>query len=60
MDADQALGRLAAHRVGDDGTHVAALGDVAVVAEAAHQLRPGACATRPASQPSSVGSPEKP
>ena len=31
---------LAAHRVGDGGAHVAALGDVAGVAEAAHQLRP--------------------
>ena len=37
----QPLGCLAAHRVGDGGAHVAALGDVAGVAEAAHQLRPG-------------------
>ena len=34
------VGRLAAHRVGDAGAHVAALGDVARVAEAAHQLGP--------------------
>ena len=40
MDADQPLGCLAAHRVGDGGAHVAALGDVAGVAEAVHQLRP--------------------
>ena len=40
MDAEQPLGRLAAHRVGDGGAHVAALGDVAGVAEAVHQLRP--------------------
>ncbi len=40
VDADQPLGCLAAHRVGDGGAHVAALGDVAVIAEAAHQLRP--------------------
>ena len=59
VDAEQALGRLAGHRVGDGGPHVAALGDVAGVAEAAHQLRPGA-PTRPESQPSSLGSPEKP
>ena len=42
MDAEQPLGRLAAHRVGDEGAHVAALGDVAGVAEAVHQLRPRA------------------
>ena len=41
VDADQALGRLAAHRVGDAGAHVAALGHVAGVAETAHQLGPG-------------------
>ena len=41
MDAEQPLGRLAAHRVGDGGAHVAALGDIAGVAEAVHQLRPG-------------------
>ena len=40
MDAGQPFGCLAAHRVGDGGAHVAALGDVAGVAEAAHQLRP--------------------
>ena len=38
----QPLGCLAAHRVGDGGALVAALGDVAGVAEATHQLRPGA------------------
>ena len=41
VDTDQPLGCLAAHRVGDDGAHVATLGDVAGVAEAVHQLRPG-------------------
>ena len=43
MVADQTLDRLAAHQVRDEGTHVAALGDVAGVAEAVHQLRPRAC-----------------
>ena len=43
MDAEQPLGCLAAHRVRDGGAHVAALGDVARVAEAVHQLRPRAC-----------------
>ena len=43
MDADQAVGCLAAHRVGDAGTHVAALGDVAGVAETSHELGPGPC-----------------
>ena len=42
MDAEQPLGRLAAHRVRDGGAHVAPLGDVARVAEAVHQLRPRA------------------
>ena len=41
MDAEQPLGRLPSHRVCDEGAHVAALGDVARVAEAVHQLRPG-------------------
>ena len=59
MDAEQPLGCLAAHRVGDGGAHVAALGDVAGVAEAVHQLRPG-LRDAAGSQPSSVGSPEKP
>ena len=45
MVADQTLDRLAAHQVRDEGTHVAALGDVAGVAEAVHQLRPRACGT---------------
>ena len=40
VDADQALGCLAAHRVGDARADVAALGDVAGVAEPAHQLGP--------------------
>ena len=43
MDPDQPLGCLAAHRVGDARTHVAALGHVAGIAEAAHQLGPGLC-----------------
>ena len=42
MVADQTLDRLATHQVRDEGTHVAALGDVAGVAEAVHQLRPRA------------------
>ncbi len=42
MVADETLDRLAAHQVRDECTHVAALGDVAGVAEAGHQLRPGA------------------
>jgi hypothetical protein len=40
VDAEQPGGCLAAHRVGNVGAQVAALGDVAGVAEAAHQLRP--------------------
>ena len=40
MDADQTLGCQAAHRVGDGGTDVAALGDVAGVTEPVHQLPP--------------------
>ena len=42
MVADQTLDRLATHQVRDEGTHVAALGDVAGVAETVHQLRPRA------------------
>jgi hypothetical protein len=42
VDASQPLGCLTAHRVSDEGAHVAALGDVAVIAEAVHQLGPGA------------------
>src|SRR5205823_1366047 len=42
VDAEQPLGRLAAHHVADDRTQVAALGDVARVAESVHQLGPGA------------------
>ncbi len=41
MDPDQPGGRLARHRVGDGRALVAALGHVAGVAEAGHQLRPG-------------------
>ena len=41
MDAEQPFGCLPSHRVGDGGAHVAALGDVAGVAEPVHQLRPG-------------------
>ncbi len=41
VDAEQSCRRLARHRVGDGGAPVAALGDVAGVAEALHQLRPG-------------------
>ena len=37
----QPVGGQACHRVGDGGALVAALGDVAGVAEAVHQLRPG-------------------
>jgi hypothetical protein len=40
VDAEQPLGSLAGHRVGDDGSPVAALGDIAGVADAAHQLSP--------------------
>ena len=41
VDAEQPLGCLAAHHIGDECAHVAALGDIAGVAEAVHQLRPG-------------------
>ena len=41
MDTEQPLGRLPSHDVGDEGAHVAALGDIAGVAESVHQLRPG-------------------
>ena len=53
MDADQPLGCLAAHRVGDARAHVAALGHVAGVAEATHQLGPGPCG--PAQFPAELG-----
>ena len=49
MDADQALGRLAAHRVSDAGADVASLGHVAGVAESAHELGP--CPCRPTQIP---------
>ena len=42
VDAEQSCRRLARHRAGDGGAPVATLGDVAGVAEALHQLRPGA------------------
>ena len=42
MDAEQPLGCLAAHHIGNDGAQVAALGDVAGIAEAVHQLSPRA------------------
>ena len=41
MNAEQPFWCLATHRVGDAGTLIAALGDVAGVSEAAHQLGPG-------------------
>ena len=59
VDADQAFGCLAAHLVGDPGALVAALGDVAGVTEAAHQLRPR-LRDAAGSQPTSVGAAEKP
>ena len=43
MDADEPLWRQTAHRIGDRRADVAALGHVARVAEAVHQLRPGLC-----------------
>ena len=43
VDGDQPLGRQAGHRVGDRRADVTALGDVAGVAEALHQLRPDLC-----------------
>ena len=59
VDADQPVRRLAAHRVGHARALVSALGDVARIAEPVHQLHPRG-AIRPLSQPSSVGSDEKP
>ena len=49
-----------AHRVGDGGADVATLRDVAGVAKAAHQLRPGERHAAWTFQPTSVGSLEKP
>jgi hypothetical protein len=43
MGADQARGLLASHRVGNAGADVSPLGDVAGVAETAHQLGPRPC-----------------
>jgi len=40
VDTDEPIGSLPAHRVGDDGAYVAALGDVAGVAQAGHELGP--------------------
>jgi hypothetical protein len=40
VDADQPIGCLAGHRVGDGRAHVAALSHVSGIAEAPHQLRP--------------------
>ncbi len=59
VDAEQSWRRLARHRAGDGGAPVAALGDIAGVAEALHQLRPGAgdAVGIPAG---AVGLPEKP
>ena len=42
MDAEQSGRRLTRHRAGNGGAPVAALGDVAGVPEALHQLSPGA------------------
>jgi hypothetical protein len=53
VDAEQARGCLAAHRIGDDGPDVATLGDIAGVAETAHQLRQGA--RHPAGVPADLG-----
>jgi hypothetical protein len=41
VDAEQPVGCLPSHRVGDGGAHVAALGDITGVAKAVHQFRPG-------------------
>ncbi len=41
MNAEQPVRCLAAQRIGDTGTLIAALRDIAGVAEAVHQLRPG-------------------
>ena len=41
MNAEQPIRGQASHRVGDAGADIAALGDVAGVAEPVHQLRPG-------------------
>ena len=59
VDGEQARGRLQAHLVHDERTPVAALGDVAVVAETPHQLRP--CSRHALRAPAGVvGLPEKP
>ena len=41
MDTEQSCRRLARHRAGDGGAPITALGDVARVPEALHQLGPG-------------------
>jgi hypothetical protein len=53
VDAEQPRGCLAAQVVGDDRADVATLGDVAAIAETAHQLRPGA--RDPAAVPAELG-----
>ena len=53
MVAGQTLDPLATHQVRDQGTDVAALGDVAVIAEAAHELRP--CASGAGGVPTELG-----
>ena len=59
VDAEQSRRCLQAHLVDDERTPVAALGDVAAVAEAAHQCCPGpGHALGP--QPVLVGLPENP
>src|SRR5918995_185818 len=40
VDGEESMWRLQAHLIDDEGAPVAALGDVAVVTEAVHQLRP--------------------
>ena len=41
VDAEQPVGRLAAHEIGDECAHVTTLGDKAGVAKPVHELRPG-------------------
>ena len=52
VDTDQALRLLTRHRVGDAGADVATLGDIAIVAEAVHQLGP--CTRRTAQIPAEI------
>ena len=60
VDAEQSRRRLRAHHVGDQRAPVAALRDVLRVAEAPHQLGPGAARCARAPSPVAVGLPEKP